>query len=471
VNKLLRHAKRLAKSTVRPLLQGPVGAPGALSPQHWNLTEDSGQLRLHGVSLKDLTLAHGSPLHVVDAVKLRENAARFQQTVAGATGGCEVYSSYKTNPVPGVLSILHSEGVGAEVISHYEYWLAKRLGVPASKIVYNGPVKSRESVEDAIRCEIGLLNLNHREEIGSVAEVARALGKRARVGLRVTLSQGWTGQFGVPVANGAALDAFREAILNPHLEVVAIHAHRGGVMRTAAECSTFVQQVLALETQLREELGHRVTILNFGGSLGTPTVQPLDAMDARLNQAFHRPIPVPDVSAALSIEQYLEIVVGQVQEHARRHLIPRPRIFLEPGRAMTANTQMLLCSVHSIKRAGDRTFAIMDAGINHAETVRGEYHQLLSVCPPPGGECIAYTVVGPICTPGDTLYPSARLPELSPGDVLAIMDSGAYFVPFGTAFSFPRPAIVQVDGGGVTELRRAERFEDLIGYDNLAIGG
>jgi diaminopimelate decarboxylase len=133
---------------------------------------------------------------------------------------------------------------------------------------------------------------------------------------------------------------------------------------------------------------------------------------------------------------------------------------------MTGDTQLLLGRVHALKAAEDRTYAVLDAGINHAECVRNEYHQLLHVDRPEAGASRLYTVVGPICTPGDTLYPAKRLPELAVGDTLAIMDAGAYFVPFATSFSYPQPAIISLDGGGREQLlRRAETFDDLVTFD------
>jgi diaminopimelate decarboxylase len=108
---------------------------------------------------------------------------------------------------------------------------------------------------------------------------------------------------------------------------------------------------------------------------------------------------------------------------------------------------------------------ILDAGINLAESCRSEYHQVLSIRHDGKSEPRTYTLVGPICTPGDTLRWALRLPELTVGDTLAIMDSGAYFVPFATSFSFPQPAIVMVHERQVTLLRRAETFDDLVSYD------
>jgi diaminopimelate decarboxylase len=131
---------------------------------------------------------------------------------------------------------------------------------------------------------------------------------------------------------------------------------------------------------------------------------------------------------------------------------------------------MLLARVQSLKADGDREFAILDAGINLAESCRSEYHQLL-VASPSKGRTRVYAIAGPICTPADTLYWGARLPELHSGDCLSIMDAGAYFVPFSTAFSYARPAIVSIDDGAPTLLRRAETFEDMVSLDAHERGG
>jgi diaminopimelate decarboxylase len=127
---------------------------------------------------------------------------------------------------------------------------------------------------------------------------------------------------------------------------------------------------------------------------------------------------------------------------------------------------VLLTSVITTKEADDGVhFAVLDAGINLAEGVRSEYHQLFAVNRYGKPADLTYTLAGPICSPGDVLYLAWDLPHLAPGDSLAIMDSGAYFVPFSTSFSFPRPAIVLVNDGEDTLLRRAESFADLVTHD------
>jgi diaminopimelate decarboxylase len=141
------------------------------------------------------------------------------------------------------------------------------------------------------------------------------------------------------------------------------------------------------------------------------------------------------------------------------------RAVLEPGRALTGDAQLLLATVLAIHDDGPIPHAILDAGINVAEPTSGEYHQLFHTRTPHAPATTSYRLVGPICTPGDVLYHHWRLPDLAPGDVVAVMDSGAYFVPFSTSFSFPRPAIVVHGESGCSIARAAETFADLVHLD------
>jgi diaminopimelate decarboxylase len=466
-HRLLRASKQHAKSLLQTLVAHAQRSPPAFAPERWHLAADSaGRLALRGMSLDALLARWGSPLFVVDLAQLRDNAASFQHVPAGEKDGCEVFYSYKTNPVAGVLRTLHAAGVGAEVISPYELWLARRLGVLPERIIYNGPGKSDASIREAVELGIEIINVNHREEIERVGGIARALGKRVRIGIRVTTDDGWSAQFGTPVRDGRALAAFEEAAANDALDVVGLHAHRGGMIRTEGELRWFVGSMLSFVEQVEGRLGRPLEILNFGGSLGLATVDHLDPRDKKLNQALHRDLPLPAAEGVLEIQRYVEIVLELVSAHYRRLQRQRPRVFVEPGRAMTGDTQLLLASVLTTKEVDGARFAVLDAGINIAESVRSEFHQVFSVNHFGSADARrVHTLVGPICSPGDTLYASIRLPELKPGDTVAVMDAGAYFVPFSTSFSFPRPAIVGVEHGDSRLLRRRETFEDLVRND------
>jgi diaminopimelate decarboxylase len=455
--------KQGIKGVLRRASDARPSAP-PLPASHWGLEVTSAGLSLGGVALHALLEKWGSPLLVIDVQALQRNARRFCNPSTGSSKP-SVFYSYKTNPVSFVLTTLHEEGIGAEVISAYEFWLARRLGVPPERIVYNGPVKSEASVREAIAGGVALISANHAEEVPELARIAAAVGRRPRTGIRISPSRGWSGQFGVPIAGGAALQAFERARSFPSLDVCALHAHRGGMIRSESDLTAFVDEVLAFTDALAERLRIDLEILDLGGSLATPSVDHISARDHRLNRTLLRDLSPPDVTTALSIERYLAIITDMVGQHFARTSRPQPRVFVEPGRSLTGETQFLLARVHALKQADDRTYAILDAGINIAEPTRSEYHQLLPVNRTAPLASRPYTVVGPICTPGDTLYPAVRLPELAVGDSLCIMDAGAYFVPFATSFSFPQPAIVALDGHRDVLVRHAEQFEGMAARD------
>ncbi|MEY4508227.1 MAG: hypothetical protein RLZZ450_349 [Pseudomonadota bacterium] len=436
-----------------------------LSPSHWGLSrDDDGELRLSGARLSDLSSTYGSPLFVVDGQKLDDNAAEFQQRPAGAQAGVECFYSYKTNPVPAVLSRLHQRGVGAEVISEYELWLARKLGVPGERIVMNGPGRTVAALTQGI--ELGaLIVINHREEIELVAKLARDLGMRARVGLRVVPAGGWANQFG-ELLGPAALGAYRDMLGRQELDVVALHAHLGGELDSVTRLREFVLGLLAFCNTLRDQLSFWPAILDVGGSLGCRTTTKLTARALRLNSALGLDIALRDPASVLGITEYVQTVVSLVEGHCAGVGLARPRIFVEPGRAMTSNAQMLLCEVMGTKAGGTPglTYAVLDAGINIAEPLRSEYHQIFALRAHQAGEQL-YRIVGPICTLMDTLAWCRRLPALTAGAKLAIMDAGAYFVPFSTSFSFPQPGVVLLDRSLHVLKRRAESFDDVVDRD------
>jgi diaminopimelate decarboxylase len=315
-------------------------------------------------------------------------------------------------------------------------------------VVFNGPAKSDASLREAARRGV-LVNLNHREEIAAAARAARDAGRRARVGLRVVTSRGWSGQLGLRIAGGEALRGFEAALGLDALRVEALSAHLGPPIATAAELRRYVRELLAFADILYERLGLWPELLDLGGGLAVPTVTPRGARRSTLSRREH-----------------VEVAVAQVEAHAAAAGRPRPRLALEPGRALTGDAQLLLTRVVRLKATSrGHAYAMLDAGSNLAHALRLESHHVLPL-DGPGRPRRRYTLAGPLCSPDDVLLASVRLPELRPGDGLAVMDAGAYFVPYQTNFSYPRPAITMIERGRARLLRRAERFADLIAFDS-----
>ncbi|MBD0420344.1 alanine racemase [Streptomyces sp. TRM S81-3] len=440
------------------------GASQSLPPETWGLTRAEGGLCLEGKSLSSLADRWGSPLFVVHGARLAENVRRFQQVPPGRSLRVDVFYSYKTNPVPAVLQRLSQLGVGAEVVSPYELWLALRLGVEPGRIIYNGPGKTPGVARTLVQSDLLLTHLNHREEIALVAQAAAELGKRTDVGLRVATSDSWSGKFGIPIAGGQALAAYEEALSHPSLRVVGLHAHRGVAIEDADTLERFVREVLEFCDALHARLGLGVGLLDLGGSLAVPTVLPLDASSLPLDAS---PLPLAErVGRRLSVERYLALLVEQVEDHFRRAGRPAPRVLLEPGRALTGNTQILLCRVNSLNAPGaGPAHAILDAGENIAHILHREYHEIFHAERWGDSRSETYTLDGPTCSPMDCLRQTVELPPLRVGDTLAVMDAGAYLVSFSNSFCFPQPGIVVLDHGRETLVRRPETYEDMIARD------
>lgn len=457
---LSSRAKTATKRAVAPLVRRLSSSRRDLPLSLWGLGRDAGgRLVRGGVPLESLLQQYGSPLHVVDVQRLDDNARAF----LAAAPEIDAFFSYKTHPVTGVLRRLHAAGLGAEVISPHELRLALQLGVPPERIVYNGPGKTEASLREAAARGV-LVNVNARPEIANLAEAARAAGVRARAGLRIVPPSAWSGQFGERLDTGAALRAAAELASCPDLRFEALHAHSGFELGTERRAADFAWEVLEFRARLRAELGVTVPIVDLGGSLPTATVRHYGALEKRLNRTFGADLVPRLPGNVLGPRAYIRLLGELLRAHAASVGGAPPRVLIEPGRAISGDAQLLLTRVLSLRDAEDGLItAVLDAGVNVAEPVRSEYHQIVPLTA--GKPIRRYRLVGPICTPADVLCHSLRLPGIVQGEGLAILDSGAYFVPFATSFSFPQPAIVAWDQGDVHLVQRRESDVDMTARD------
>ncbi len=465
----LRAFKKATRQAMVPVVRRVVGDTDDLPLDLWGMRIGAdGRLLYAGHDVISLAERHGTPLHLLDVARLDTNLAAFLDPPARDRRGVEVYYSFKTQPLPWIIKRLVSRGAGAEVISEYELRLALHLGVPADKIIYNGPGKSDASIRTSIEAGILLFNLNHLEEVDRVASIARGLGRRIRVGVRVVTSSGWSSQFGCSITSGEAMAAFERALATPEFDVIGLHSHRGRHIHHAADLAGFVSEVLAFADQLKDRLRFEPKILDFGGSLGITTVRGFTPVDQRLVETLHTPVGPADPTTSLGPAAYVRQLLDAVHSHYGARSAPVPRVAIEPGRALTGNAQALVARVIATRTSPERlAYAILDAGVNIDGILRSQRHQLYRVTQCGAPRVTLYRLVGPICQPGDVLFPCVRLPHLEAGDVLMIMDSGAYFEPDSTSFSFPRPGPVAIDGEHVHVIRRAETFEDMIDRDTF----
>lgn len=436
----------------------------------WGLdANDQDHLVFGGHDLVELAETYGTPLHVVDEGRLRAEYRDFLRAFRSAYPRVRVSYSYKTNCIPAVLKVLHEEGCGAEVVSPHELWLAARLGVGSHRIIYNGVNKSLESLELAVEGDVSIINIDSVRESRRILAVAERLGRRPNVGLRIDPRVGWNAHFGLECAKNAVLEVASALTELGLVNVCCLHVHMGTGIRKTGQYEQSIEVACSVIRDLRHELGIDIQYLDLGGGFGVPTVKTLALGEVALYKLFDIPPRPPDADDCSTVGDFASAIGQCLARNCSRCDVPEPVLLLEPGRALTSSAQVLLVTIGDVKRRSNgRQYAIVDGGMqNTAFPLSYEYHECFVASQARALPEQRYHVTGPLCSPEDLLYRNWRFPELQPGDILAIMDAGAYFTSFTNAFSYPRPAMVMVSENDRWLVRERESYEHMIALDRV----
>jgi len=420
-----------------------------------------------GHDIVELAEQYGTPLHIADADRVRSNYRRFLDAFEEPDSDVKVFYSYKTNCIPGVLKVLHEEGCGAEVVSPYEFWLASRLSVEPSEIVYNGVNKSVEDLRTAIQKGVGLINVDSAREIHRLRKASEASQRDVNVGIRIYPEVGWKAQFGVQPEEDRIFAMVDELNKTSSLNLCCLHAHIGTGIRTTKNYTRTIEVLCRLMQKLKQKRDIDIEYIDLGGGFGVPTVKTLTLRDLALYKLANISPREPGVEDCPSVGTFGRAIRAVLRRCCTRWKVKEPRLLLEPGRAITSDTQILLLTVCEVKERSDGTkYALTDGGMqNIAFPLSYEYHKCFLANRLGDGSRDRYFITGPLCSPEDILYRNWELPALEEGDILAIMDAGAYFTSFSNNFSHPRPAVVLVSDEGHRIVRQRESFEHMTALD------
>lgn len=408
-----------------------------------------GHLHCEGVNLETVAAEVGTPCYVYSSATL----VRHAQVIADAFRRQSVLIAYsvKANGNLAVLATLAAQGCGADVVSGGELLRARKAGIPASKIVFSGVGKTAAEMGLALEQGIHQFNVESAGELRLLSEVATRLGREAPIALRVNpdvaagghpnISTGKSGdKFGVPWGEAEAL--YAEAARLPGIRAVGVDVHIGSQIGDLGPMRTAFEKVVALALRLRGQ-GHDIRRIDVGGGLGIPYKEG----DA----------PAPPSAYA---EMIAEVTAGHDFE-----------VILEPGRVIAGNAGVLLATALYEKQAPDRTFLILDAGMNDLirPALYGAHHDIIPLAEPQPGQAMkTYDVVGPICESTDKFAAARELPEIHGGDRLAFMSAGAYGAVLSSAYN-ARPLVpeVLVDGDRYEIVRRRPTFEEMTGLERV----
>ncbi len=352
--------------------------------------------------------------------------------------------SMKANSNLAVLRALVKAGAGLDVVSGGELYKALKVGCEPKKIVYASVGKTEVEIESAIKAGILFFNVESLPELALIDEVAHRLGKIVNCALRANPDIApKTHEF---ITTGKAENKFgldfktvEETFLQrgrfPNVRLRGIHIHIGSQITEPEPFRRAIRKVLLLIRRL-EDRDVKIEWLNIGGGLG------IIYKDERPQTAVRFAQVVTPLLKGLDV-----------------------KLILEPGRFIAGNSGILVTKVIYLKRTKAKDFVIVDAAMNDLirPSLYDAYHEVLPVVRRPVQRSKLADVVGPVCESGDVLARDRRLPDLKPGELLAIMGAGAYGFTMSSNYnSRPRVCEVMVIKGKFYIVRKRETYADLV---------
>jgi len=404
------------------------------------------RLFCEGMDLTRVVDSVGTPCYVYSGTALQEAWERFQKALQPQDG--LVCYALKANPSLALCRILASQGCGADVVSGGELYRALKAGFPPRRIVFAGVGKTEEEIRFAINADILQLNVESVPELDLVDRTARMLETRARVALRINPDVAVDTHPYVTTADtgskfGIGLDRAPEVLAHaaslPGIRLTGLHFHLGSQIASVEPYRRALKKVLPLAGRL-QELGASLETLDVGGGL------------------------------AVSYDQGAVPTAGEWLDAVRQELGQlNCRLIIEPGRALVGPAGVLVGQVLYIKKSGGKTFVVVDTGMNDLlrPSLYGAYHQIAAVERRQGPDR-KVDVVGPVCESADFLARDREMTVPRAGDLLAVMNAGAYGAAMSSNYNGrPRAAEVLVSGERFGLVGRRETYEDLLGRELL----
>lgn len=424
------------------------------------LSSRSGKLFIEEVSASTLAEKFGTPLYIYSEIRIRENAQRVKTALQKYIPHSALYYAVKANNNLSILSILRSEGLGADAAGPWEIALAEKAGFARDKILYSGVFHSDAELKSGLKAGVAI-NLDSL----SAAERLLEFGQPPVFSMRINpgisggsikglVFAGSDAKFGAQPKD--ALTAYQLA-KKAGVKRFGLHMMTGSCILNPNYFAEATSKLLLFAKEVHNKTGIEFDFIDIGGGLGIPY---------RANEKV------------LDIDKAISGVAKVFQSGVKKYQLGNPKLMLEPGRYLVCDAGVLLTRVHTIKQGAKKTFVGVDAGMQTLlrPMLYDAYHEILlannlNARPSTGPERSRgkkVNVVGPICENTDQIAKDRLLPKLSESDLLAILDVGSY--GFGMASQYntrPRPAEVLVCGNKADLIREREDLAEIVGKQNI----
>lgn len=458
----------------------------SLFPQN-SMVDSAGCLTLAGQRATDLAARFGTPLYVYEVETIRRQIRQYRQALSTYPGQTRLTYASKAFLNLALARLMAAEGVGLDVASAGELFIARRGGADPAQMQLHGNNKTEFDLTEALQAGVGRIVVDNATELEQLTRLATERDQRVKIWLRITpdvtvethhrytVTGSADSKFGFPIQeaesvvghllaklqrSGGATEQEGESFSprppgvpalakGPHsVLLTGLHIHLGSHFHDAEPVARAVARLLDLAVHWREQYGWAMQELCAGGGWGVP---------------YHPADP------AMPVGPFAASLVAAVVEGCRQRKLPLPKLVVEPGRSLIAQAGVALYTVGGRKVIpGVRTYVSLDGGL--ADNPRPAMYQArytaLLANRAAEAETETVTIAGPFCESGDILIQAVDLPIAAPGDLLAVPVAGAYQLSMSSNYNAARrPAVVFIDGNEVKLVQRRETFEDLVARD------
>jgi diaminopimelate decarboxylase len=407
----------------------------------------NGQLFVDGVATNTLVEKFDTPLYVISERRIRDNYKRLNQALTRHYEKVKLFYAAKANSNLAVLKILETEGANLDVVSPGEVFMALTSGFNPERILFTGTSVRNDELKFLSDSNV-TINIDSQSQLDRLLNIAVPEVLSFRINPEVgaghhdhVITAGKHSKFGL--WEDDAVEAYATA-KDAGVERFGIHMHIGSGVLEAKPFVAALDKFLAIAKQIHMETGVKFEFMDMGGGLGVPYY--------------------PD-EKPLDLAVFSEKMLTLFKTKTRQYGLGEPYFHVEPGRYLVADSCVLLTTVNTIKTTPYRNFAGVDAGFNTLirPTMYGSYHHMLVANKIVATEEEKYDIAGPICESGDLLAEDRMLPKLEEGDVIAVLNAGAYGFSMSSQYNArPRAAEVLVKEGKYKLVREREQLDDLM---------
>lgn len=420
-----------------------------------DLTSKNGHLMIGGVDSVDLANKYGTPLYVFDVDQIRSQIKKFKSAFEKENLKYQISYASKAFAVKAIYQVMKQEDVHVDVVSGGELYTALSAGFPSKKISFHGNNKSFDELEMAVKNHVGVIMLDNFHEIELLTQILKEQQTSIDVMLRLTPGisahthkYDQTGQtdskFGFDVESGQANQAMKEVLDNDQMHLLGLHAHIGSQIFGTQGFVMLAKKMVQLAKGFQEEFNYWPQVLNLGGGFGISYNEDDDPITA---QTF----------------------ITQIADELKQDCEQVPEIWIEPGRSIVGPAGYTLYSIGSRKDIPNHpAYVSVDGGMGdniRPALYQAKYEAVVANKMDQKNLERAH-IAGKYCESGDILIDDQPLPETHPGDILAVLDTGAYGYSMAMNYNRnPRPAVVFVENGQDKLVVKRESYQDLTSLD------